>query len=235
MRRTYDLTSWSSPTDFLEQYGRRIGKLLKGGEPDTNAAAKLVLHDWQRGRLPYFTLPPDFAPRSGENAAGEGGGDTGGGHGGPLVAPKQPGISGIVTAHKFLPEDEGEPDAEEGGGAGSDGDKSDGDVSGDVSDGNEDVSEGDVSGDESGADPVAGAAPAHAGASARAPASDAAPPPSRRRPRPQEGSGQASHPASKATASKAPAGQAPGQASASQAPGGRKQAPIVSWDDVFGD
>ncbi|EOD36669.1 hypothetical protein EMIHUDRAFT_51731, partial [Emiliania huxleyi CCMP1516] len=56
VRRTYD--AWDSPTDFLEQYGRRIGKLLKGGEPDINAAAKLVLHDWQRGRLPYFTLPP---------------------------------------------------------------------------------------------------------------------------------------------------------------------------------
>ena len=30
------------------QYGRKIGKLLKGAEPDVNAAAKLVLHDWQR-------------------------------------------------------------------------------------------------------------------------------------------------------------------------------------------
>ena len=70
VRRTYDIESWSSPTDFLEQYGRRIGKLVKGGEPDTNAAAKLVLHDWQRGRLPYFTLPPDFALRSQD--AGEG-------------------------------------------------------------------------------------------------------------------------------------------------------------------
>ena len=37
---------------------RKIGKLLKGDEPDTNAAAKLVLHHFQRGKLPYFTLPP---------------------------------------------------------------------------------------------------------------------------------------------------------------------------------
>eukprot|EP00965_Chrysotila_dentata_P197492 6178219-Pleurochrysis_carterae.AAC.2 len=44
---------------LLSQYGTRIGKLLKGGEPDTNAAAKLVLHDWQVGaRLqPAGVLP----------------------------------------------------------------------------------------------------------------------------------------------------------------------------------
>ena len=43
---------------LLGRYARKIGKLLKGGEADTNAAAKLVLHDFQRGRLPYFCLPP---------------------------------------------------------------------------------------------------------------------------------------------------------------------------------
>lgn len=45
--------------DFLTQLARKHGKLLKGNEPDLNTAAKCVLHDWGRGRLPYFCLPPD--------------------------------------------------------------------------------------------------------------------------------------------------------------------------------
>ena len=46
--------------DFTEQLAQLQGKLLKGGEPDSNTAAKSLLYDWQRGRLPYFTLPPGW-------------------------------------------------------------------------------------------------------------------------------------------------------------------------------
>ena len=95
------------------QYGRKIGKLLKGAEPDVNAAAKLVLHDWQRaprcsrdprevrprsardrsplvgigagGRLPYFTLPPDFTPEAAEGSRGGEGG-----------------MAGMVSSHAFI-------------------------------------------------------------------------------------------------------------------------------------
>ena len=59
-RRAYKVTDWTSPTDFLEKLAVLQGKLLKGGEPDLNTAAKGVLYDWQRGRLPYFTLPPGW-------------------------------------------------------------------------------------------------------------------------------------------------------------------------------
>jgi hypothetical protein len=34
------------------------GKLTRGAEPDTSTAARMVLLDWQRGRLPFFSLPP---------------------------------------------------------------------------------------------------------------------------------------------------------------------------------
>jgi hypothetical protein len=34
------------------------GKLTRGAEPDTSTAAKMVLLDWQRGRLPFYSLPP---------------------------------------------------------------------------------------------------------------------------------------------------------------------------------
>ncbi|MCL7026083.1 hypothetical protein MKW94_021523, partial [Papaver nudicaule] len=44
--------------DFLIQLCRISGKLLKGGEPDMACVAKMVLHDWQRGRIPFFVPPP---------------------------------------------------------------------------------------------------------------------------------------------------------------------------------
>jgi nuclear GTP-binding protein len=43
----------------LNQVAIKKGKLKKGGEPDVKTTAKLILIDWQRGELPYFTLPPN--------------------------------------------------------------------------------------------------------------------------------------------------------------------------------
>jgi hypothetical protein len=53
------------------------GKLGKGGEPDLNTAAKMMLYDWQRGKIPFFTLPPDYTeelPGANAGASGEGAG-----------------------------------------------------------------------------------------------------------------------------------------------------------------
>jgi nuclear GTP-binding protein len=60
LRRAYKVQSWESPEDFLQQVARLTGRLLKGGEPDLNTAAKMVLQDWQRGRLPFFAPPPQL-------------------------------------------------------------------------------------------------------------------------------------------------------------------------------
>ena len=60
LRRAYKVQSWESPEDFLQQVARLTGRLLKGGEPDLNTAAKMVLYDWQRGRLPFFAPPPQL-------------------------------------------------------------------------------------------------------------------------------------------------------------------------------
>ncbi len=46
--------------DFLERLAKQTGRLLKGGDPDTKTAAKQVLHDWLKGKIPYFTKPPGF-------------------------------------------------------------------------------------------------------------------------------------------------------------------------------
>ena len=58
IRRAYKLKSWEDAEDFLGQVARGAGKLCKGGDPDLNTAAKMVLHDWQRGKIPFFVPPP---------------------------------------------------------------------------------------------------------------------------------------------------------------------------------
>ena len=52
LRKHYGIADWEDGVDFLEQHARKIGKLLKGGDADTNAAAKMILHDFQVCDLP---------------------------------------------------------------------------------------------------------------------------------------------------------------------------------------
>ncbi|XP_035606632.1 nucleolar GTP-binding protein 2 [Oncorhynchus keta] len=58
IQKTYRIPTWRSPEDFLEKLAMRMGKLLKGGEPDLPCVSKMVLNDWQRGRIPFFVKPP---------------------------------------------------------------------------------------------------------------------------------------------------------------------------------
>lgn len=68
IRKTYHIDKWTSSTDFLEQMAKRSGKLLKGGDADIVAVAKMVLNDFQRGKLPYYIPPDGFeVPKSKEN------------------------------------------------------------------------------------------------------------------------------------------------------------------------
>jgi len=60
MAKTYKIDDWTDGEDFLTKLAQRTGKLLKGGEPDLNAVARMVLNDWQRGRIPYFSVPAGF-------------------------------------------------------------------------------------------------------------------------------------------------------------------------------
>uniref|UniRef100_H3BBQ5 Nucleolar GTP-binding protein 2 n=1 Tax=Latimeria chalumnae TaxID=7897 RepID=H3BBQ5_LATCH len=64
VRKTYKIDSWENAGDFLEKLAFRTGKLLKGGEPDTQTVSKMVLNDWQRGRIPFFVKPPNAEPKS---------------------------------------------------------------------------------------------------------------------------------------------------------------------------
>ncbi|XP_023131750.1 nucleolar GTP-binding protein 2 [Amphiprion ocellaris] len=58
IQKTYRIPTWKSAEDFLEKLAFRTGKLLKGGEPDLSTVSKMVLNDWQRGRIPFFVKPP---------------------------------------------------------------------------------------------------------------------------------------------------------------------------------
>jgi nuclear GTP-binding protein len=46
------------PIEFLSIIARKGGRLLKGGEADVDGVAKMVLNDFLRGKIPWFSLPP---------------------------------------------------------------------------------------------------------------------------------------------------------------------------------
>ncbi|KAG0332658.1 GTPase required for pre-60S ribosomal subunit nuclear export and maturation [Podila horticola] len=68
IQRTYELDHWEDSVDFLTQLAKRTGKLIKGGEADLGSVAKMVLNDWLRGKIPYYTAPPEGDKPGGEAA-----------------------------------------------------------------------------------------------------------------------------------------------------------------------
>lgn len=71
IRGIYKIDSWDDHEDFLDQLARKYGRLLKGGEPDRSTAAKMVLQDWQRGKIPYYCLPPNYVVKQREKRVEE--------------------------------------------------------------------------------------------------------------------------------------------------------------------
>jgi nuclear GTP-binding protein len=55
--------------DFLALVARSAGKLKKGGIPNTDAAARLVLNDWNTGKIRYYCTPPARASGGGMGEA----------------------------------------------------------------------------------------------------------------------------------------------------------------------
>ncbi|KAG0569973.1 hypothetical protein KC19_6G129400 [Ceratodon purpureus] len=54
----YKIDNFSNVDEFLMKVAMVRGKLKKGGVVDSQAAARIVLHDWNEGKIPYFTTPP---------------------------------------------------------------------------------------------------------------------------------------------------------------------------------
>lgn len=57
LARSYEMNDWENDVDFLEQLSRKRGRLLPGGEADLDGMAIIVLNDFLRGKIPWFTAP----------------------------------------------------------------------------------------------------------------------------------------------------------------------------------
>jgi len=55
----YCVADYSNTMEFLSMFAKRLGKLKKGGVPDILAAAKIILQDWNGGRISFYTHPPE--------------------------------------------------------------------------------------------------------------------------------------------------------------------------------
>lgn len=58
LKTHYGIPDFTTTQTFLAHIARRRGKMKKKGIPDMEAAARIVLHDWVEGAIPYFTPPP---------------------------------------------------------------------------------------------------------------------------------------------------------------------------------
>lgn len=112
------------PETFLDKMARMKGRLLKGGEPDLDSVAKIVLSDWVRGRIPFFVAPPERPEELNKAEAKKRAADAKGKARAletekkPVLVVKQH-LRSIMQKNTFVPEDirplEDEDDAEETG------------------------------------------------------------------------------------------------------------------------
>lgn len=54
IEKTYNI-KFENQEDFFIKMGHKYGKLLKGGEPNVDLISKMVLHDFFRGKISYYT------------------------------------------------------------------------------------------------------------------------------------------------------------------------------------
>jgi len=54
----YQVAEFTSGREFLFFLAHRLGKIGKGGIPNLDDAARVVLKDWNSGKIPFYTLPP---------------------------------------------------------------------------------------------------------------------------------------------------------------------------------
>ncbi|XP_005106673.1 guanine nucleotide-binding protein-like 3 homolog [Aplysia californica] len=55
----YNVPDYKDTVEFLTLLARRMGKLKKGGVPDVTRAARVLLQDWNSGKITYYTAPPE--------------------------------------------------------------------------------------------------------------------------------------------------------------------------------
>ena len=60
LQTLYNVQNWNDHEEFVAQCCVNYGKLLKGGDPDLKSMSKIILMDWQRGKIPYFKMPENL-------------------------------------------------------------------------------------------------------------------------------------------------------------------------------
>ena len=55
----YGIAEYQGTHEFLSLVARSMGRLKKGGVPDQTVAARIILNDWNCGKIKYFTHPPE--------------------------------------------------------------------------------------------------------------------------------------------------------------------------------
>src|ERR1700733_10153558 len=59
LQTLYGVGEFSNPDQFLALVSVARGKIGKGGVPNLEAAARIILHDWNSGKISYYTTPPE--------------------------------------------------------------------------------------------------------------------------------------------------------------------------------
>ncbi|KAL7274887.1 GTPase required for pre-60S ribosomal subunit nuclear export and maturation [Rhizina undulata] len=108
VERTYEITGWTNSIEFLEMLARKGGRLMKGGEADLDGVAKMVLNDFMRGKLPWFTP----VPKEGDGAEDEKAFEKGEGRLGEMKRKRKAEEDGEKKAEKEEEEEENEEDSE---------------------------------------------------------------------------------------------------------------------------
>jgi nuclear GTP-binding protein len=65
----YGIGAFADCAEFLAKLAIQLGKLKKGGVPDRDTAARIVLGDWNSGKIKYCTHPPETAAATEEASA----------------------------------------------------------------------------------------------------------------------------------------------------------------------
>ncbi|XP_026490103.2 guanine nucleotide-binding protein-like 3 homolog [Vanessa tameamea] len=55
----YCIPEFNTPQEFFASVASRMGRFKKGGVPDQEAAARILLNDWNTGKVRYYTEPPE--------------------------------------------------------------------------------------------------------------------------------------------------------------------------------
>eukprot|EP01125_Pyxidicula_operculata_P007200 TRINITY_DN2449_c0_g2_i1.p1 TRINITY_DN2449_c0_g2~~TRINITY_DN2449_c0_g2_i1.p1 ORF type:complete len:617 (+),score=182.44 TRINITY_DN2449_c0_g2_i1:44-1894(+) len=58
-QQIYKIPEFKDGAEFLRHVAQKRGRVLRGGIPSEESGARIVLKDWNSGKIPFYTLPPD--------------------------------------------------------------------------------------------------------------------------------------------------------------------------------